>query len=126
MTKEDVRKINNEYVRHKDRQSELKKKHRVRVWRRIGIYSIVPIILLVVIVITLIKQQEMLDNKQALQAEVGKELDTHKEKQKELKVQIQQLQDDDYIAKLLRKEYLLSEDGEIIFIMPKEEEENSK
>ena len=37
-----------------------------------------------------------------------------------LELQIAKLQDDEYIAKLARKEYFLSEEGEIIFTIPKE------
>ena len=35
-----------------------------------------------------------------------------------LKLQISKLNDDEYIGKLLRKEYFLSEEGEIIFTLP--------
>lgn len=39
-----------------------------------------------------------------------------------LNLQITQLEDDEYIAKLLRKEYFLSEEGDIIFVIPEKED----
>ncbi|MFK4996598.1 septum formation initiator family protein [Bacillus sp. N9] len=49
-------------------------------------------------------------------------------KQLTLENEIVKLNDDDYIAKLARSEYFLSEKGEIIFNIPdpKEEEEEEK
>lgn len=48
-----------------------------------------------------------------------------KEEQDTLNLKIKQLQDDEYIAKLLRKEYYLSEKGEIIFIIPDKEDKKT-
>ena len=42
------------------------------------------------------------------------------EQKQMLELQIAKLQDDEYIAKIARKEYFLSEEGEIIFTIPKE------
>ena len=38
--------------------------------------------------------------------------------EEQLKEEIVKLNDDEYIAKLARKEYFLSDDGEIIFNLP--------
>ncbi|RKJ59809.1 septum formation initiator, partial [Butyricicoccus sp. 1XD8-22] len=46
-----------------------------------------------------------------------------KEQQEMLNLQIAKLEDDEYLAKLARKEYFLSEEGEIIFTIPKDKEE---
>ena len=57
------------------------------------------------------------------------ELQEVKEQQEMLNLQIAKLEDDEYIAKLARKEYFLSDEGEIIFTIPSDEEnedENSK
>lgn len=41
-------------------------------------------------------------------------------KQKQLKGEIVKLNDDDYIKKIARRDYFLSEDGEIIFNVKKD------
>lgn len=46
--------------------------------------------------------------------------------QKELKSTITKLHDDDYIAKLARSEYFLSEKGEIIFNIPDENDKKKE
>ena len=43
-----------------------------------------------------------------------------------LKEEIVKLNDDDYIAKLARKDYFLSDDNEIIFTLPKRKIGNGK
>ncbi len=43
-----------------------------------------------------------------------------------LKSQIIKLNDDEYIAKLARKEYFLSEDNEIIFAIPENDKKDDK
>ena len=53
---------------------------------------------------------------------MSEELEQVLEKQEMLKLQIAKLEDDEYIAKLARKEFFLSEEGEIIFTMPNSSE----
>ena len=71
----------------------------------------------------------MIESKQVMLEEAKENLAQAKQQQELLKMQITQYEDDEYIAKILRKEYLLSEDGEIIFVMPEdalEDESDSK
>ena len=67
----------------------------------------------------MINQNARLAEKEEEKRQVQEQLATVKEQQEMLKLQITKLEDDDYIAKLARKEYFLSEDGEIIFTIPK-------
>lgn len=69
-----------------------------------------------------ISQSSALDKKVAQKRQLEQEL-THLKKQQEiLKEDIIKLNDDDYLAKLARKEYFFSENGEIIFNIPEEKE----
>lgn len=67
-------------------------------------------------------QNETLAAKEKLKKEANQHLTELKEEQDTLNLKIKQLQDDEYIAKLLRKEYYLSDEGEIIFIIPDKED----
>ena len=48
------------------------------------------------------------------------------DKEIDLKEQIKRLNDKEYIEKLARSEYFLSNDGEIIFKLPEEKKESEK
>ena len=72
----------------------------------------------ILLVSTMLTQNERLAKKEARKIEVTEELEEVKETQEMLKLQITKLEDDEYIAKLARKEYFLSEEGEIIFTIP--------
>ena len=45
-----------------------------------------------------------------------------KEKEEELKVDVERLNDPDYVARYAREKYLYSKDGEIILRLPEEDE----
>ncbi len=48
---------------------------------------------------------------------------TLREKEAELKVDVEKLEDPDYIARYAREKYMYSKDGEIILRLPEDEEE---
>lgn len=96
--------------------------------RRMLIKIILYAAVLAVVVKTIFYQDNILEAKEAEKTKVQKELVEVQKQTNLLERQIDQLEDDEYIEKLLRKEYLLSNDGEIIFVIPDEveEPENSK
>lgn len=67
----------------------------------------------------------MLDQKVAQKKQLEKQLTELKNQQQILKDDIVKLNDDDYIAKLARKEYFLSDKNEIIFNLPDKGEKNT-
>ena len=78
---------------------------------------------------TLISQNSTLADKKVEKEQAQQELSSLQKEESLLKDEIVKLNDDDYIGKLARKEYFLSDDNEIIFTLPekkdKEEEEKS-
>lgn len=111
-------KLDNDYVRNTDRAINRKQQARKRKIRRIVFFAIVPVIIIALLLNVLSHQNETLAAKEKSKEEANKHLTELKEEQETLNLKIKQLQDDEYIAKLLRKEYYLSEKGEVIFIMP--------
>ncbi len=111
-------KLDNDYVRNADRAINRKQQARKRKMRRIVFFAIVPVIIIALLLNVLSHQNETLAAKEKSKEEANKHLTELKEEQETLNLKIKQLQDDEYIAKLLRKEYYLSEKGEVIFIMP--------
>ena len=72
-------------------------------------------------------QNETLASKEKSKEEANRHLTELKEEQDTLNLKIKQLQDDEYIAKLLRKEYYLSEKKvRLFFIIPDKEDKKDR
>ena len=76
--------------------------------------------------ITMLNQSQALAAKEERKEKALIALEQVQDEQEMLNSQILKLNDDEYIAKLARKEYFLSEDGEIIFAIPENEGNNEK
>lgn len=118
-----VRKIENDYVRTADRQLEKKVKKKIGLRRRLTAFFIIASVVLVCLMGMILNQNERLAEKEAQKEKMLAELEEVKKQQEQLKLQIKKLEDDEYIAKLARKEYFLSDKGEIIFTIPKKDQE---
>ncbi|QCR30765.1 septum formation initiator family protein [Lysinibacillus sp. SGAir0095] len=121
-----VRALENDYVRSTETHAKYSKKQKVRIRRRLLVFGLLASVILVLLVSTTISQNKRLAEKQELKEDVVTKLDEVKEQQDMLSLQIAKLEDDEYIAKLARKEYFLSDNGEIIFTIPDEEEKDEK
>ena len=115
-------KLDNDYVRKADKATNLKVQSRKRKMRRIVFFAVVPVVIICILLNVLAHQNEALAEKEKQKVEVEQQLAKLKEEQELLNLEITQLEDDEYIAKILRKEYFLSEDGEIIFVIPEKED----
>ncbi|MER2072142.1 MAG: septum formation initiator family protein, partial [Psychrobacillus sp.] len=118
-----VASINTDYLRSVQRRESRIKSKKVRLFRRLAAFFIVSIAVTGFLIMTLVNSHQTLAEKKEQQVQVEEELAKVQEDQEMLKIQISKLNDDDYIGKLLRKEFFLSEEGEIIFSLP---EENDK
>lgn len=87
-------------------------------YRRLAVFFILATVVSYLMVSTLISQNSVLANKAEEIEQLEKELGSLKDDEILLKEEIVKLNDDEYIAKLARKEYFLSEDNEIIFTLP--------
>lgn len=121
-----VRTLENDYVRSSDSKAQYKKRQKILFRRRIFVFGLLATETLVLLVSTYITQNNRLEEKQKQKDEIVAKLDSVKEQQDTLKLQIAKLEDDEYIAKLARKEYFLSDDGEIIFTIPDEDESDNE
>ncbi|MFJ6211398.1 septum formation initiator family protein [Lysinibacillus sp. NPDC092081] len=113
-------KLDNDYVRNTDKAINRKIQARKRKMRRIAFFAIIPVVIIAFLVNILFNQSETLAAKEQKKVEAKEHLSDLKEVRDSLNLKIKQLEDDEYIAKLLRKDYFLSEQGEIIFIIPDE------
>ena len=120
--KSTLHKINKDNIDAANREAIKTAKLRAARNRRLVVFFVIAVVVIGFLGKTILSQNdrlaEKLDEKQKLEAE----LEEVQDKQEMLKLQIAKLDDDDYIAKLARKEYFLSEEGEIIFTIPDDED----
>lgn len=121
-----VASINKDYVRSVERQEKRHKAHKVRLFRRLGFFALLVVVVMSWLTMTMFSQKNALAAKEQQKLEAKQELVDILEEQEMLKSQIVKLNDDEYIAKLARKEYFLSDEGEIIFSIPEKEDADKK
>lgn len=121
-----VTKIENSYVRTKQQQHALKKARKVRLRRRLAVFAVIVLVSLGVWTNIYVKQHKVLAEKNAEKEMLIEELAVEEEERDRLARLLEKLNDDEYIAKLARQEYFLSEQNEIIFSLPKKEEKKKK
>ncbi|MFS0638440.1 septum formation initiator family protein [Mesobacillus foraminis] len=115
-----VAKIENQYVKQQEVAGIAENRKRKRLFRRLTVFFAFASIITVLMISTTISQTLALEQKQEVVEERKQELSSLKKRQEILEEEIVKLNDDEYIAKLARSEYFLSEKGEIIFKLPDE------
>lgn len=121
-----VRTLQNDYVRSSDNKAKYSMEQKIRFRRRMVVFCLGASAILVFLVSTYLSQNIRLQEKQQQKQEILAELKEVKDQQEMLNLQIAKLEDDEYIAKLARKEYFLSDEGEIIFTIPTDEENDNQ
>ena len=125
--KQNVQSLNNDYVRSNPQAKvQAKGKQAVLRRRRMAVFFILAVAIIGFLVNVNVSQNEKLVVKSEQKAVVTEELNEVTAQQEMLNLQIMKLEDDEYIAKLARKEFFLSEEGEYIFTIPKAVEKNSE
>jgi cell division protein DivIC len=125
-----IAKLQTDYVlQHEESQISVARKKRL-LYRRLTVFFIFVAIITYLMISTLISQNSTLADKKIEKEQAQQELSSLKKEEILLKDEIVKLNDDDYIGKLARKEYFLSDENEIIFTLPekkdKEKEEKEK
>lgn len=121
-----VTKIENNYVRTKQQQDTLKRAKKVRLRRRLAVFAVIVLISIGVWTNIYVKQHKVLAEKNAEKEALIEELAEQEKARDQLAKQLEKLNDDEYIAKLARQEYFLSDKNEIIFSLPKKEDKKKK
>ncbi len=118
--------MENEYVRHQEHIHHSSSKRKKRLVRRLSLFFVLVLAISGFLVSTLISRTQVLEDKRAEKAQLEKKLEHLKDKQSALEEEIVKLNDDEYIAKLARRDYFLSDDGEIIFNIPEPDKEKEE
>ncbi|USK59933.1 FtsB family cell division protein [Peribacillus asahii] len=116
--------MENEYVAQQEKKAQSMKKKKRGLRRRLTLYGICLFAFFIFAVVTIVSQNAALNEKAQQKEKIDNELATLKKEEKVLKEEIVKLNDDEYIAKIVRRDYFLSEEGEIIFNLPKNNEDS--
>lgn len=121
--KSNIAKLQTNYALQQE-ESQISVARRKRVlYRRLTVFFVLAAMVSYFMILTLISQNSVLANKAKEMEQIEAELDSLKQDEVLLKEEIVKLNDDEYIAKLARKEYFLSKDNEIIFTLPEKKEQ---
>jgi cell division protein DivIC len=124
--KRNVAKIETSYVRQQEAAEISAGRKRKLLFRRLAAFFTLAAVLSFFMVSTLVSQSAALEEKVEEKNRLDKELAALQKKEVILEEEIVKLNDDEYIAKLARKDYFLSDNNEIIFNLPEETEKNKK
>lgn len=113
--------VNDEYMKLQERERMIQKRRKKGLRRRLAVFFVFAFLVSFTMIKAIHAQESFLaEKKEELEQleEISKQL---QEKQNYLEEEIIKLQDEEYVGKYVRKELLLSEDGEIIFAVPEDE-----
>ncbi|EKU46163.1 FtsB family cell division protein [Staphylococcus massiliensis] len=116
-----VRNIGNQYTKTEDKRKISKNKRRAIIKKRIALFG--GILLLFLIFLGFMVFNQINHNNHLSDERVKKEEEYKKLQEQEitLKEKLHNLNDKNYVEKVARDDYSLSNDGEIIFRLPKDE-----
>lgn len=126
LRKKNVTKMENAYVVQQEKKAAMIDKRQRGLKRRLTLYAVCAAIFTVLAVSTLISQHNTLQEKTLQREKAENQLANLKQDEKVLKTEIVKLNDDEYVAKLVRKDYFLSKEGEIIFNLPNDKEDSDE
>ncbi|MFP5116247.1 FtsB family cell division protein [Bacillaceae bacterium C204] len=118
--KRSVSKIQTTFVKQQEYAEIASARKKKLLARRLTMFLALASILSYLLISSNISQTAKLNAKMAQKKQLDHELTKLKDQQDILNENIIKLNDDDYIAKLARKEYFFSDKGEIIFNIPDE------
>ena len=124
-SRRNITSMQNDYILQKERAEKRAAKKRKLLRRRLTVFFVFTAIVSYFLISTLISQAAQIKEIEEEKVELEKTLAKVEREQSMLEDEVVKLNDDEYIGKLIRSEYFLSENGEIIFSIPKEEEKVS-
>ncbi|WP_223596367.1 FtsB family cell division protein [Neobacillus bataviensis] len=118
-----VSKIQTTYVAQQEYAEIASARKKKQVIRRLSVFFIFASLLSYLMISSFLSQTTKLEAKIAQKKQVDNQLAGLKKERDNLKQEIINLNDDDYIAKFARKEFFFSKENEVIFTIPDEKKE---
>jgi cell division protein DivIC len=124
--KPNITKIPSQYVEHQEMAVIQNARKRTLLMRRLTVLIVIVGLSAYFIVSTLLRQSATLEAMKEEKQKADQELVALKKDETILKEEIIKLNDEEYIAKLARKDFFLSNSNEIIFNLPEEKKDKEK
>ncbi|MRX72966.1 septum formation initiator family protein [Bacillus lacus] len=116
-----VTQLQSQYIQQQERRDQILKKRKKGLIRRLTVFGIFVILTTGVMASTLFSQSSAIDKKVKEKENLEQQLAELEREQKLLEEEVVKLNDDEYIAKIARRDYFLSDKNEIIFKVSDEE-----
>jgi cell division protein DivIC len=110
-----ITELQSQYMQQQERQLQLSKRRKRGLFRRLVMIGLLVIISSAIMVTTIFNQSSAIEEKREELKSLEKQLTGLEKEEKILREEIVKLNDDEYIAKIARRDYFLSDDNEIIF-----------
>lgn len=117
-----VARIRSEYMDQYQLQQERNRRRKKRLIQRLVIAGTVMVIIIGVMISYHVKQRALYSEKLEQYEQLQEELTILEQEEKELREEIDLLNDEEYILDIARTNYFLSKEGELIFQIEGEEE----
>lgn len=112
--------LHSNYTQEQSEQQLERKKKRRGLYRRLTLIGVIAVSISYIMGSIFFSQVEAIEQKLNEKEKLEKKYANLKQQEKNHRAEIVKLNDDEYVAKLARNEYFLSEEGEIIFKLPKD------
>ncbi|GAE27702.1 cell division protein DivIC [Halalkalibacter wakoensis JCM 9140] len=113
-----VREMDKSYIQQREQELELAARKRKGLFRRLSVLAIVVIALGSIACVSLYTQASMLDEKRQEQVVLEEQLRQLQVEETQLREDVVNYNDLDYIAEIARRDYFLTKPGETLFKLP--------
>ena len=113
-----VREMDKAYIQQREQELELEKRKRRGLFRRLSALAIIILFLGTVGFVTIYAQAQSLEEKKQEKLALEQEIEQLIVEEKQLKQDIINYNDLDYIAEIARRDYFLTKPGETLFKLP--------
>lgn len=113
--KQTLAQLQSQYINAHQKQEEAISRKRRGLVRRLIAFTVLGLCISYIFISTLVSQSARINETANTKAELEQKIAALQEEQVILEEEIIKLNDNEYIAKIARRDYFLSEEGEIIF-----------
>ncbi|MDG5473817.1 septum formation initiator family protein [Jeotgalibacillus sp. ET6] len=118
--RKNVTSLENQYAAEQKHSEQRRVMHKKRLMRRLSFFIVFAVVFGGLLISSMVTRANVLDEKKAEKVQLEEQVVQLKKDETKLNKEIEKLNDDDYIAKLARRDYFLSDEGEIIFNIPED------
>lgn len=124
--RQDIASLENSYTKQQEVAVRAAARRKKLLFRRLTVFFVMAIAIGALLISALMTREASLKAKQMEKVQMKEKLARLEKEQLMLENEIAKLNDDEYIAKIARSEYFLSDKGEIIFNIPNSEKKEKE